>query len=149
MAVKKAESTSAGHRTDFGEVRTLAWLFRTSTYLFTSVLDADLGAPDPRFSLAGVAEPDEDELAAGCARPPLNQVHNFLCAPGFRVRSLARDLSFLNYRPNGRNDAWCLELLERVVRCYVLLQYECRATRDQPAIADITPTRLSIGHVTD
>ena len=113
-------------------MRTLAWLFRTSTHLFTHVLDADLGAPDPRFSLSeAAAEPDEDEVAADCARPPLNRVHDFLSAPGERVRSLGRDLSFLNYRPGGRNDAWCLELLERIVRCYALLLYECRATREQ------------------
>ena len=50
-------------------MRTLAWLFRTSTHLFTHVLDADLGAPDPRFSLSeAAAEPDEDEVAAELER---------------------------------------------------------------------------------
>lgn len=43
----------------------------------------------------------------------------------FRMRGVHRDFISQNYRSRGRNDAWAIEVHERIVRTHILLNYEC------------------------
>jgi len=109
LMVKRFARSSAGHENTAEQLRTPATLGATMQYLTCSILDADSGTVDDRFTKDGPAQ-----------APSLLQVYNFLFD---RTRGIRSDYSSQGYG-TGRNDALVMQVYEQITRFHVLSNYE-------------------------
>jgi hypothetical protein len=113
VMIKKYQRSAADHVLAVPElVRSPPVLLRTMDYIQSQLMERDLDSDvDPRF----------DEV------PSTLEVYLYIWN---RLRMVAKDFILQNYRFGGRNDRYCIECHERMVRWLIMMDHQLHDNKE-------------------